>query len=1398
MALDNLVDLTRAVEQVESGGRRYDKSGKLLESGKGAQGEMQVMPGTVRDPGFGVVPARDDSADEIARVGRDYLAKMVDRYGNTEHALVAYNWGPTKADKWVEAGANKAKLPKETRDYLSKVNQQMVGSREATVEQPTVAAVTAPSEPAKSGVGGGTGVSRIRTLADNSPNFKAALAAHMLSLSSVGDDGEEDDEERTAAQEALDSMQGEPAQALDLDLTYSSPFRALQPEANPAPMRFAAGGFVPSASYSPTVKKELADFNQQWGDYQTNYDAWKKDQYDPYAAAYEKYKAEVYDPYQTAYKAYESDYAKYAKAMDAYNAALPTRPMSTTEAMSYRPPVRPDEPVAPTLAREFTMEAPTTNLRPPGLTQEAYAGMDQAALDKYAQEQSAAASARAAQASEGQRNRQSALNVAFNPEQFNLSLPDRIASRFMAEGGLALPVGEAFTIKTAQDLQAKPYYDLEEMAKQDDSIWSKLPSEVFGIPISQDAYKQAALSGLGYAVGLGPLMNKVNQATGLVKTGLNIYDIATGQYLPNNPEVYQINNANIPARESGMPAPVISSMSQPPAPVVNLSTPYVPDSGSRFWQGTPVAPTPAPVVSSGDSSPAPGPFSTTSSDSGSNSGGDTYTGATETYGDVSYGTYFADGGEVEEYPGIMDVQDYATQASERMFPTEAGQDDRRDAARHMLAAALASKAVGPTAADLLGKAHERFSSPESFFNMFGVGEPRYDYEYDTHNNRIGIKLGEQATSRDELEALVKQMAEQASIRRNPNLPWAMDQEQRDAVVEEQNRRMQPKPYGNGGEADILDLDEEEARAFASKNVTKTKNPDNPDQEIPNAPRSRAGKELIEFLRQAQAVPVLQQSPGTPRSYKSPAYFSDDETPQDPGYIRFPTFAQDPYNSLVHELSHAADRPMRLEHKRLLGKIANQEPLTADEQRYFDNYQKLYIEPTKLPLKITEPQATRTMREYRTGADELRAFGAANMAQNAPHPDMYSRVDIGATLNPHVDPTMAQEAAIMRDLYLRSGAVRGRAEGSPPEGEYADAEAAALAGLENLPPARVTDAQAALALMRGVGDLPYVLAGAPVDISNLIMSPFGKRTEEGSSDWLKKQATRFGIRPEDETDPTLAGLRLMGEFGASAINPSSVPRAVAQGVQKTGQAARMLEDMTIGNMQRAKIRGAAEQVPDDAAYAPLRERMEAQGNLALAVKPVGGYFVAGDGTGTFANEMDMFVKLGIGDSEIPAVQSFVDKQMKDYLSKTMGSPKDPLRQAIDEGRVPYLRRTDDAGAGIDNFKVPSMAALRAKRKYQGFPEEGYAQTEGGEEFENYIDWMIDPYAPGTMEIRELPLALRKKAEAAIKEQGLEDVDYTDSLGNIFGSDYAAPGAKTAEALGLGATESLYSFLTSTVF
>ena len=593
-------DVALRIADVESNLRPGAKNPK-----SSAAGLFQVTDDTWKQ--YGGKKGMKKNADENIRVGMQILSsnkasleQMLGREPTGSELYAAHFFGPTGARKVLSADpltpvsalVSKQAMAANPQLKGKTVNEVMAGFREKfdeggkrypTSEPVKTTVVAQAPRTMDQGMEGKAGaaapaLSARDRVADLGTNYQAALAAMMLA--------EATDEEKEDAAEKVTPYESEAAKnalsGVDLGQTVS-PFSAMspavQPEGMPFPMRFAAGGFVPSASYSPTVKKELADFNQQWGDYQTNYDTWKKDQYDPYVAAYEKYKAEVYDPYQTAYGTYQSDYDKYAKAVEEWNAGARTSDYAG-----------PSEPAAPTLASEFTMAAPTGNPLPPGLTQEAYAGMDQAALQKYADEQTAAANAKAAQASASQRNRQSALNVAFNPEKFNLSLPDRIASRFMAEGG-----------------------------------------------------------------------------------------------------------------------------------------------------------------------------------------------------------------EVEEYPGIMDVRDYATQASERMFPNEAGQDDRRDAARHMLAAALASKAVGPTAADLLGKAHERFSSPESFFNMLGIGEPRYDYEYDTHNNRIGIKLGERAKSRDELEALVKQMAEQASIRRNPNLPWAMDQEQRDALVEEQNRRMQPKPYADGGD-----------------------------------------------------------------------------------------------------------------------------------------------------------------------------------------------------------------------------------------------------------------------------------------------------------------------------------------------------------------------------------------------------------------------------------------------------------------------------------------------------------------------------------------------------------------------------------------------------------------------
>ena len=117
--------LTAAVEQVESGG---DPSAV---SPRGAIGSMQTMPDTLTNPGYGVAPARPGpsgkiSAEEMRRVGRDYLMAMLRTFdGDLDHALVAYNWGPGNAKRWVAQGADLSALPEETRRYVRKVRKEL-------------------------------------------------------------------------------------------------------------------------------------------------------------------------------------------------------------------------------------------------------------------------------------------------------------------------------------------------------------------------------------------------------------------------------------------------------------------------------------------------------------------------------------------------------------------------------------------------------------------------------------------------------------------------------------------------------------------------------------------------------------------------------------------------------------------------------------------------------------------------------------------------------------------------------------------------------------------------------------------------------------------------------------------------------------------------------------------------------------------------------------------------------------------------------------------------------------------------------------------------------------------------------------------------------------------------
>jgi hypothetical protein len=110
-----MANLYDDVEYWESGGKQN------AVSKAGARGVMQLMPGTMKDPGFGVTPMRDDSEAENRRAGRDYLDAMFRKYGDEATALAAYNWGPGNVDKWLSKGGDPAKLPAETKKYIGNI-----------------------------------------------------------------------------------------------------------------------------------------------------------------------------------------------------------------------------------------------------------------------------------------------------------------------------------------------------------------------------------------------------------------------------------------------------------------------------------------------------------------------------------------------------------------------------------------------------------------------------------------------------------------------------------------------------------------------------------------------------------------------------------------------------------------------------------------------------------------------------------------------------------------------------------------------------------------------------------------------------------------------------------------------------------------------------------------------------------------------------------------------------------------------------------------------------------------------------------------------------------------------------------------------------------------------------
>lgn len=228
-------------------------------------------------------------------------------------------------------------------------------------------------------------------------------------------------------------------------------------------------------------------------------------------------------------------------------------------------------------------------------------------------------------------------------------------------------------------------------------------------------------------------------------------------------------------------------------------------------------------------------------------------------------------------------------------------------------------------------------------------------------------------------------------------------------------------------------------------------------------------------------------------------------------------------------------------------------------------------------------------------------------------------------------------------------------------------------------------------------------------------------------------------------------RLKPDTIESAMTVAPLAQLAGKGAVKSAKA---LENATVGATQRARIRSAAAKVPEDTAYEPLRQRMEERGNLAYAVKPKGGNWLAGHTdyalaplrrsnapilSGDIVNQAagrDLFSEyrkvydqdptIGLHDwmrtthpdiyakiqnPEDRAINRWIDTKLDKYIRNEMGTPEDPVR-ALAERDILHVSPTEL------NYR------LQAHGKYPTETQQFLAQSDAAKVWEGASDNAIN--------------------------------------------------------------------------
>jgi hypothetical protein len=194
------------------------------------------------------------------------------------------------------------------------------------------------------------------------------------------------------------------------------------------------------------------------------------------------------------------------------------------------------------------------------------------------------------------------------------------------------------------------------------------------------------------------------------------------------------------------------------------------------------------------------------------------------------------------------------------------------------------------------------------------------------------------------------------------------------------------------------------------------------------------------------------------------------------------------------------------------------------------------------------------------------------------------------------------------------------------------------------------------IVRGAQYLPYDLVGAPVDIINLGLTPFGLGSDKPfmGSEYLIDKAAQAGIADR----PTGSAAETVTRIGMGFVNPAAGARQIGRGIEG-------LTDAVTAPIDRAKIRAAASRAPEDVTYDPLRERLESQGILSLATRPKGSAIDTREEM-TLLNTALSEKGFDFGYTADLIQNSFVPK-LKNYLNRQFGTVDDPLYEATLSGK-----------------------------------------------------------------------------------------------------------------------------------